>query len=191
MQAIDLLLRRRSAKTLGEPGPDATALELLLAAGARAPDHGRLRPWRFIVIRGPARARFGDMLAEQLRRGKPASSPEALERERLKAFRAPLIVAVAAVKDPHATVPMVEQLLCAGAAAGNILLAARALGFNGVWKTGGAAYDDEVKRALGLEPADAIAAFLYIGTEPGDAEETSARQDWRERVSYWNESPHG
>jgi nitroreductase len=186
MDAIDLLLRRRSAKTLAEPGPDDGALELLLASAARAPDHGRLRPWRFIIIRAAARARFGDLLAEQLQRVRPASSPEALKRERLKAFRAPMIVAVAAVMDAHSTVPRAEQLLSAGAAAENILLAARALGFNGMWKTGAAAYDDEVKRALGLNPADAIVAFLYIGTEPGGADEPPLRQDWRERVCNWN-----
>ncbi len=186
MDAIDLLLRRRSAKTLAEPGPDDGALELLLQSAARAPDHGRLRPWRFIIIRAAARARFGDLLAAQLRRARPASSPEALERERLKAFRAPMIIAVAAVKDPHSTVPMAEQMLSAGAAAENILLAARALGFNGMWKTGGAAYDEEVKRALGLEPADALVAFLYLGTEPAGTDEPALRQDWRERVSNWS-----
>ncbi len=187
MQAIDLLLQRRSAKTLGEPGPDEAALELLLASGARSPDHGRLRPWRFIVIRDAARARFGDLLAEQLRRVRPASSPEALDRERLKAFRAPLIIAVAAVPDPQAKVPVIEQVLCAGAAAENILLAARALGFNGVWKTGGAAYDEQLKGALGLEPSDALVAFLYIGTEPDGTEGSGEPRDWRDRVRYWSE----
>ena len=186
MQAIDLLLSRRSALTLAEPGPDGAALELLLSSAARAPDHGRLRPWRFIVIRGTARERFGRVLAEQLRRVRPASSPEALERERLKAFRAPLIIVVAAVKDPSSKVPRVEQLLSAGAAAQNILLAARALGFNAVWKTGGAAYDDAVKRALGLEPADALAAFLYVGSELADRDADAPRRDWRDRVSYWS-----
>ncbi len=187
MQAIDLLLQRHSAKTLGEPGPDAAAVELLLASGARAPDHGRLRPWRFIVIRGVARARLGDLLAAQLRRARPDSGPEALERERLKAFRAPLVIAVAAVQDPRAAVPMIEQVLSAGAAAENILLAACALGFNGVWKTGGAAYDDEVKRALGLKSADALVGFLYIGTELTGATDQPARADWRDRVTYWAE----
>lgn len=187
MQAIDLLLQRCSAITLGEPGPDDAALELLLASGARAPDHGRLRPWRFIVIRDAARLRFGDLLAEQLSRVRPASSPEALERERLKALRAPVIIAVAAVPDPHSKVPVIEQVLCAGAAAGNMLLTARALGFNGVWKTGGAAYDEQIKRALGLEPTDALVAFLYIGTEPQDAKSPPERRDWRDRVRYWEE----
>ena len=185
MEAIDLLLNRCSAMTLHERGPDAAALELLLASAARAPDHGRLRPWRFIVIRDAAREHFGALLADQLRRVRPASSPEALERERLKAFRAPLIIAVAAVKDPRSGVPMIEQILSAGAAAQNILLAARALGFNAVWKTGGAAYDDEVKRALGIAPADALVAFLYIGTEAQGRDAQAPRPDWHDRVTDW------
>ena len=187
MQAIDLLLRRRSAQTLTEPGPDAAALELLLASAARAPDHGRLRPWRFIVIRGEARARFGELLAQQLQRARPTSSPESIERERRKAYRAPLIIAVAAVKDPQASVPMLEQILAAGAAAGNILLAAQALGFGAVWKTGGAAYDEQVKRDLGLAAEDALIAFLYVGSEPPTGNEPPAGQGWRDRVTYWNE----
>jgi nitroreductase len=185
MEAIDLLLSRRSATALHEPGPDAAALALLLASAARAPDHGRLRPWRFIVIRDAAREHFGALLADQLRRLRPASSREALERERLKAFRAPLIIAVASVKDPHSKVPMIEQMLSAGASAQNILLAARALGFNAVWKTGGSAYDDAVKRALGIAPADALVAFLYIGTEAQSRDAQASRQDWRDRVIDW------
>ena len=187
MEAIDLLLGRRSAKTLAEPGPDDEALALLLECAARAPDHGRLRPWRFIVIRGPGRTRFGELLAAQLRRTRPDCSPEALERERLKALRAPLIIAVAAVRDPNSTVPMAEQMLCAGAAAENILLAARALGFNGMWKTGAAAYDEELKRALGLEPDDALVAFLYIGSEPQEVTTAPMRPQWRDRVVYWGQ----
>ena len=187
MQAIDLLLQRRSAKTLTEPGPDEGALELLLASAARAPDHGRLRPWRFVVIRGAARERFGAMLAAHLQRARPQSSPEALERERLKAFRSPLIIVVAAVRDARASVPMIEQVLCAGAAAQNILLAARALGFNGVWKTGAAAYDETVKRELGFEPADALVGFLYLGTETDAPPESGAQAHWREHVTYLGE----
>jgi nitroreductase len=187
MQAIDLLLQRRSAKTLTDPAPDAGALELLFASAARAPDHGRLRPWRFVVIRAAARERLGAMLAAQLLRARPQSSPEALERERRKAFRAPLIIVVAAVQDARASVPMIEQVLCAGAAAENLLLAARALGFNGVWKTGAAAYDETVKRELGFQPADALVGFIYLGTETDAAPESDPPPLWRERVSYLGE----
>ena len=82
---------------------------------------------------------------------------------------------------------MIEQVLCAGAAATNILLAARALGFNGVWKTGAAAYDETVKGELGFEPADALVGFLYIGTETDAPSGSAPQARWRERVSYLGE----
>jgi len=181
MQAIDALLTRRSARALTEPAPDAGALELIFAAAARAPDHGRLRPWRFILVRGPARARFGALLAEQLRRTHPQIGEESLERERLKAFRAPLIIVVAAHCDPAVKIPVIEQTLSAAAAAHAMMLAAFALGFNAMWKTGAAAYDATVKEALGLAPADAIVGFLYFGTESGERA-PAAPSEWRERV---------
>lgn len=185
MQAIDALLKRRSAKTLTDPPPDDGALELLLASAVRAPDHGRLRPWRFIVIRGAARERLGELLADQLRRTQPAASAESLERERQKAMRAPLIIAVAAVCNASAKIPAIEQILSAGAAAQNMMLAANALGFGSMWKTGGAAYDEVVKVALGLEAKDAIVGFLYLGTLPADALPPPAQGQWQDKVSYW------
>src|SRR5690348_5065151 len=97
MQAIEALLRRYSARVLVDPAPDDAALGLILQSATRAPDHGRLRPWRFIVIHCEGRGRFAELLSEHLRRAKGSVSDEALERERLKAFRAPMIVAVAAI----------------------------------------------------------------------------------------------
>lgn len=181
MQAIDLLLRRRSARALTDPAPDSGALELIFAAAARAPDHGRLRPWRFVVVRGAARERFGALLADQLRRTHPQTVAETAQRERLKAFRAPLIVVVAAHCEPTAKIPVIEQTLSAGAAAHAMMLAAFALGFNAMWKTGAAAYDATVKQALGLEAGDAIVGFLYLGTESGERA-PAARTEWRDRV---------
>jgi nitroreductase len=165
MQAIEALRRRFSGRVLKDPAPDAGALTLMLESALHAPDHGRLRPWRFIVIQGEGRGRFGELLASYVRRARPSATAEMLERERQKAFRAPLIIVVAAVTAPSAKVPAIEQVLSAGAAAQNILLAAFSLGFNGVWKTGDAAYDETVKSALGLEAKDAIVGFLYVGTE--------------------------
>jgi nitroreductase len=187
MQAIDVLLKRRSAKVLTDPAPDEGALGLLLESAARAPDHGRLRPWRFIVIRGAARERLGELMADQLRRKQPAASAEMLQRERQKALRAPLIIVVAAVCSATAKIPAIEQILAAGAAAQNMMLAATALGFGAMWKTGEAAYDDTVKMALGLEAGDAIVGFLYLGTAPADAVPPPARAQWQDRVSYWGE----
>jgi nitroreductase len=184
MQAIEALLRRYSARSLTEPAPDDATLGLILESATRAPDHGRLRPWRFIVIRTEDRPAFGELLAEHLRRTKGSVSDEALERERRKALRAPLIVVVAAVVTAEGKIPAIEQMLSAGAAAQNMLHAAFVLGFNAVWKTGGPAYDAQVKAALGLGSNDAIVGFVYVGTDvegPG----TLPRPDWREFVQYW------
>jgi nitroreductase len=181
MQAIDALLARRSARALTEPAPDAGALELIFAAAARAPDHGRLRPGRFLVVRGAARERLGALLADHLRRTHPQIGAETLQRERLKAFRAPLIVVVAAHCDGTVKIPVIEQTLSAGAAAHAMMLAAFALGFNAMWKTGEAAYDATVKLALGFEPTDAIVGFLYFGTESGERAAV-ASSEWRDRV---------
>lgn len=184
MQAIDALLQRRSAKTLTAPAPDEGALDLIFASAAAAPDHGRLRPWRFIVIQGDALGRFGDLLAEHLRRQHPGSPEETLQRERQKAFRAPMIVVVAAVCAPNVKIPPIEQILSAGAAAQNIMLAAQALGFNSMWKTGGPAYDEQVKTALGLESKDSIVGFMYLGTDASKPD-TTRRPSWRDLVRHW------
>jgi nitroreductase len=185
MQAIDALLERRSAKALTDPAPDDAALELLLDCAARAPDHGRLRPWRFIVIRGAARERLGELMADQLRRKLPGASAESLQRERQKALRAPLIIVVAAVCSAESKVPAIEQVLAAGGAAQNMMLAAPALGFGAMWKTGDSAYDDTVKVTLGLAAGDAVVGFIYLGTAAADGVPPPLRTPWQDRVSYW------
>jgi nitroreductase len=185
MQAIEALLRRHSGRALTEPAPDDAALGLIFESATRAPDHGRLRPWRFIVIKGDARGKFAELLADHLRRTKASVSDEALERERKKAFRAPLIVAVAAIVTPDGKIPEIEQILSAGAAAQNMLLASFVLGFNAVWKTGGPAYDEQVKTALGLESKDAIVGFLYVGTDREEGPGPLPRPDWENFVKSW------
>jgi len=185
MKAIDFLLHRRSARALKDPAPDDAMLELILESAARAPDHGRLRPWSFIVIRGAGRARFGDLLADHLRRTHAAMSDETLQREREKAFRAPLIIVVTAICNTFVKVPTVEQVVAAGAAAQNIMLATFALGFNAMWRTGTAAYDEALKSALGLEPKDAVIGFIYVGTEVAGG--PPMRQTPHYRVQYWDE----
>jgi nitroreductase len=184
MQAIDALLERRSAKALSAPAPDEGALDLILASAAAAPDHGRLRPWRFIVIQGEGLTRFGDLLAGHLRRAHPSTPEETLQRERQKAFRAPMILVVAAIASPGIKIPVVEQVLSAAAAAQNVMLAAHALGFNSMWKTGGPAYDEQVKTALGLDAKDSIVGFMYLGTDASRPDRTP-RPDFRDLVRHW------
>lgn len=154
---------RTSAAKLTEPAPTREHIERIIGAGARAPDHGRLRPWRFVVLQGDARRTLADAMADVLRRKNPAATTDELEGERRKPMRAPTIIAVAA----HITkgrIPEVEQVLAVGAAVQNMMLAAQALGYGAMWKTGGAAYDAGVKQALGLSTDDHIVAFLYLGT---------------------------
>jgi nitroreductase len=184
MQVIEALLQRRSGRTLGEPAPDDATLQLILESATRAPDHGRLRPWRFLVIRSEARDRFGELLAQHLQRTRPDARPEALERERRKALRAPLVIVVAAAVQAQGKIPAIEQVLSAGAAMQNMLLACAALGFGAVWKTGGAAYDAQVKQDFGLQPEDAIVGFLYVGTEMEPSAPVSS-PDRQPQVRHW------
>ena len=184
MGALEALTTRASPPSLVAPAPDAATLERLFEAAVRAPDHGRLRPWRFILIEGAARETFGDVLAAALRRREPYVAEQVLAKERGKPLRAPLIVVVAAKLREHRGVPEVEQIVATGAAAQNLLLAAHALGFGGFWRTGAAAYDDEVKRALGLSPQDAIVGFVYLGT-PAGAPVAPSASDVAAYVSRW------
>jgi len=167
LDAIEALTTRASPAGLTAPAPEASALDAMLRAAARAPDHGRLRPWRFILVDGDARVALGEVLAQALRAREPDVPDAAIDKERAKPLRAPLIVVVAAKLREHRGVPGVEQIVAAGAAAQNILVAAHALGYGAFWRTGAAAYDDRVKRALGLAPDDAIVGFVYVGTPNG------------------------
>jgi nitroreductase len=176
MDALEALTTRVSIAALSEPAPDDATLATLFKAATRAPDHGRLKPWRFVIIRGHAREKLGAVLADAAHRREPSAPPEVIAREHAKPLRAPLIVIVAAKLMQSRKVPAMEQVVAAGAAAQNLLLAAHALGFGGMWKTGEPAYDDTVKHALGFGPEDMIVGFLYLGTptehptvpEPGD-----------------------
>ena len=167
MDALELMLNRESALKLEAPGPTAADLDRMFAAAVRTPDHGRLRPWHFVVIDSGHRDAFGALMAESLWRRDPGASEGALQKERSKAFRSPVIVAVAAKVQRGHKIPEIEQLASAAAAAQTIMLAANALGFGAVWKTGAPAYDPAVKTALGLDAADDIVGFLYIGTRTG------------------------
>ena len=150
MDALELMLSRKSALKLEAPGPSAEELDRIFASAVRAPDHGRLRPWQFVVITGGGAEAFGALMADSLKRRNPGVSDGELQRERDKAFRSPVIVAVAAKVQRGHKIPEIEQIASAAAAAQTIMLAAPALGYGAVWKTGAPAYDASVKTALGL-----------------------------------------
>ncbi len=157
------LLTRISPVRLKEPGPTAAQLEQMLQAAAHAPDHGRLRPWRFFIVQGDARAGLGEILAQRLLSRSPDSSPARLDAERKKALRAPVIIVIAAEYRENTPISEIDQLVGVGAAVQNFLIAAHALGFGAFWRTGDTACDPHVKTALGLRITDAIVGILYVG----------------------------
>ncbi|HEY1723021.1 MAG TPA: nitroreductase [Magnetospirillaceae bacterium] len=164
MDIVSAIVNRSSPAQLVDPSPSDDQFEQILLAAVSAPDHARLRPWRFVVIKGDARLRFGELMAQSLKRREPGAAEDRLEAERKKALRAPLIVIIAAAIQENPKVPGVEQILAAGAAAQNMMIAAEALGFGILWRTGPVAYDEAVKAAFGLAEADAIVGIMYIGT---------------------------
>ncbi|HYT31160.1 MAG TPA: nitroreductase [Thermoanaerobaculia bacterium] len=184
MDASELLRTRFSALKLGEPAPSARAVQAMLESAGRAPDHGRLRPWRLILIEGDARLDFGKILADALSRRNPLANEQALAREREKALRAPLIIVVATRCDRSAKIPIIEQIVSAGCAAHGIMLAAVAEGLGAMWRTGDPAYDNEVKKSLGIEPDDLIIGFIYVGKDIG-SRGTQPQRASREFAQSW------
>lgn len=161
---IEAVFARRSIKRLTEPAPDGDDLGRILAAAAAAPDHDRLRPWRFILLRGEAKDAFGQVLAEALTARNAEPTAGQLDKERTKLGRAPLVVVVAAIRRQSTKVPWDEQLAAAAAATQNMLLAATELGYGSMWRTGDPAYDPHVKAALRLRDDDAVVGFVYLGS---------------------------
>ncbi len=171
--ALELLTTRRSFKPfeLAGPAPSAAEIDTLLTVASRVPDHGKLAPWRFIVFEGDARRAAGDAIAAAFRAKYPDAKPEQVEAERDRLARAPLVVAVVSRAGPHVKIPEWEQVLSAGAAAMNLVLAAHAMGFGANWITEWYAYDRSVLDALGLAPHERIAGFIHIGRPPGTPED--------------------
>jgi nitroreductase len=164
--ALDLLLTRRSisANSLGEPGPSEAELELMLRAASRVPDHKKLVPWRFILFRGDEREAFGKVLADVCRMEESDPGKFRLENETKRFMRAPLVVAVISRVVQNPAAPEWEQILSAGAACQNLILAASALGYGAQWITEWYGYSNGVRQALKLADNERAAGFVYIGT---------------------------
>ena len=183
---IDLLLTRRSvvANLMRGPGPSDEDLRSILEAGMRVPDHGRLTPWRFLLIRGEARYALGAVIAKAFRRDNPEVDDARVELERQRLARAPVVVAVISKVLKEHKIPEWEQVLSAGAACQNLLVAALSLGYAAQWLTEWYAYEPLVDEALGLAGEDRVAGFVYIGNAeaPGDR----ARPAFDDVVSEWD-----
>ncbi|HBK56566.1 MAG TPA: nitroreductase [Xanthomonadales bacterium] len=187
---LELLLQRRStpARLLGPPGPDDAQLHALLDAAVRVPDHGRLRPWRFLRIHGDARTALGDVLARRRREIEPEAPDSAVEKDRQRFAFAPTIIAVIACPVVGHKVPESEQLASGAAVCFALLQAAHGLGFGGQWLTGWPAYDPVIGRQLGLAGHERILGFIHIGHSDRPGPE-SERPDPAHLLSDWQPTP--
>ena len=186
---LKLMATRRSVPPAGlkAPGPSRPQIEELLRLASRVPDHGKLVPWRFIVIAGEGRERIGDVIAAAVRADQPGARPEQVEAERARMTTAPVIVAVVSTARPHFKIPLWEQELSAGAVCMALTQAACAMGFATSWLTGWLAFDRRVLGALGVRPDERIAGYIHMGSAaatPPDRE----RPDLAKIVSWYGES---
>ena len=159
---LDLLLNRRSESRLTDPGPSDADLVLMLKATLRAPDFQRLRPYRFLLASGEGLARLGQ--AMQRAAVAARKSAEVIDRAPRMPLRAPLVIVVISSPRPSTVVPLIDQQLCAGCTVLLLQLAAQALGYGGIWRSGWMATDPVFHGELGLQPGESIVGFLYVGT---------------------------
>ena len=181
-----LLATRRSAKPrdMVSPGPDAAQLRQILEAAMRVPDHGKLAPWRFVIIETDRREAFADLLVDAYRAEKADAGPLELNPLRQFAEQAPVMIVVISAPVEHPKIPHWEQQLSAGAACMNLLVATHAAGFVGSWLTGWPAYNSNVLTSLGGKPGDRIAGFLFLGS-PSRPLDERPRPTYEAVVSTW------
>jgi len=182
---LSLLETRRSAKPreLVGPGPTAAELERMLAIAARTPDHGKLHPWRFVIVGDDQRDAFGTLLREAVVEHDPCTTIAHHNKEDEFAHYAGQLVVVVSAPAANHKIPVWEQELSCGAAAMNLLLAAHALGYVAGWVTGWRAYSERVRAAF-CEPGERIAGFVFIGEASRDLEDRP-RPELSDVVRNW------
>jgi len=169
MEVLEAIFTRQS---ISEVKPDSVPRELivkLLSAAVQAPNHYKVRPWRFVVLTGAGRERLGDVIAQSFAERFPEAPAAALEKERARPLRAPVLIAVGVDKPSEPKVLEIENICAAAAAVENLLLAAHALGLAAKWRTGGDARDPRVKHFLGFTPDQYVITLVYIGYPAVDA----------------------
>jgi nitroreductase len=185
MNTLDAIFSRHSVgKLKPDPLPRAV-IEKLLAAGAQAPNHFKVRPWRFVVLTGVGREKLGEAMAASFKARFPDMPDEGLAKERAKPLRAPVIIAVAADKPAEPKVDEIENISAVSAACQNILLAAHDAGLGAIWRTGDAARDPRIKQFLGFAPDQHLIGFIYVGYP--EAETSAPERPGFEDRTVWME----
>jgi nitroreductase len=182
-QTLAFLARRRSASalTLGSPAPDEAELARLLTLAARVPDHGKLAPWRFVILRGEAKAAFVRGLESIAERR--ADSPKALAK--LGKIRQPPLTVAVVSRVTQGEIPEWEQRLSAGAVCAMLITAAQAMGWGANWITDWYAYDEDAVRLLGLGAGEHVAGFVHLGT-PSEPPLERVRPDVAAITTDWS-----
>ena len=184
MDFLEGLISRISSPVLTEPAPSKEQLDKLFQAALRAPDHARLRPWRFLVISGEARNALGEVFASASLQAQPDLSPEAVARCKGLPLRAPVLVGLICRVQEHPKVPEIEQQLSVAAAAQNILNSAYAQGIGAIWRTGAVTYHPATAKGLGLDDNECLLGFIYLGT-PGGPKKKLETLDVESYVTEW------
>lgn len=183
-ETLQLLLERASNPRLQFPAPDRKQLDLMFRAALRAPDHGQIQPWRFLVIEGQGLEALGELYANALLADNPAASAEQLKRSRNMPLRAPMIVVLIACIHEHPKVPEFEQIISAGCAGHAILLAAQAMGLGAFWRSGDFCQNLVVAHGLGLQEHEKLIGFMYLGT-PAQPAKPSVGLEPKDFVKSW------
>ena len=186
MDALHALQNRVSVNLLDGPPATKAQLDNIFKAGLRACDHKNLRPWKFLVIEGDAREKFGDLMVEtkEAQLVEQECAEEEKAKLRTKPFRAPTIIAVVADIKQHDKVPEIEQLLSAGAAAQMMMTAAYAQNLGAIWRSGSLMFENRMKKGLGLSKTQQIVGFIYIGQIK--ASKRTPDLNIEDFVSTWN-----
>lgn len=187
MTTLTALASRRSipAQYLTAPGPNDAQIHAALDLALRAPDHGRIQPWRYRLIRGAARERFAELLVNCALQRDSATPPQQLDKLRSRPLQAPLVIVLSAQLRADPKVPAIEQQLSAAAAAMNVLNAFHLQGFGAIWLTGPSNYDPDVHAGLGCHADERLLGFMYVGTISAQAPKALARTAGAPFVAEW------
>ncbi len=177
--SIELLLTRQSNACLAQPAPDEHALDLILRAGMRVPDHAGLMPWQFLIVKDEGLQKLSKLFAKTVDRADEAK----LAKTKKMPFRAPMIIIISTAYKTHDKVPKQEQLITAGCCVHAMQMAAFSLGYGAMWRTGALAYNEELKQRLSIDLNEDIVGFLYLGTASKELSRKEAKS-YKDKVSY-------
>ena len=167
METLEAIQTRNSVPLLTDPAPTSEEMSEVYKGALRAPDHARLRPWKFIEVRGDSRDKLAKIFIDTATALNSDLSQNEISKLEKAPHRAPMIIILAANIKEHPKVPEIEQIISLGAAAQNILLGIHEIGYSAVWRTGNMAFNPEITKFLGLEENFKIIGYLYVGTSTG------------------------